>query len=124
MQVPWPGRLPRPLLSPRRPPSQPVLHLIQLPLQLLSLPLLLRSDRGPEFKNLLMKDFTALLGLRHRFGAPWRPVEQSAVERVPQVAQRMLGVLVHDVLQMSLEHWTEALPVLEFVIYNTAGPHG
>jgi len=89
-----------------------------------ALPRLLRSDRGPEFKNLLMQEFTALLGLRHRFGTPWRPVEQGAVERVHQVAQQMLGVLVHDVLQMSPEHWTEALPVLEFVIYNTPGPHG
>ena len=77
-----------------------------------ALPRLLRSDRGPEFKNLLMQEFTALLGLRHRFGTPWRPVEQGAVERVHQVAQQMLGVLVHDVLQMSPEHWTEALPVV------------
>jgi len=89
-----------------------------------TLPCLLRSDRGPEFKNLLMQEFTALLGIRHRFGTPWRPVEQGAVERVHQVAQQLLGVLVHDVLQMSREHWTEALPVLEFVIYNTPGPHG
>ena len=66
-----------------------------------------------------MQEFTALIGLRHRFGTPWRPIEQGAVERVHQTAQQMLGVLVHDVLQMSPEHWTEALPVVEFIIYNT-----
>ncbi len=38
------------------------------------LPDLIRSDRGPEFKNTVMADFTALVGLKHTFGAPCRPV--------------------------------------------------
>ena len=47
-----------------------------------TIPQLLRSDRGPEFSSLLLKEFTALVGMRHRFGTPWRPVEQAGVERV------------------------------------------
>ena len=38
-----------------------------------TLPLMLRSDRGPELKNAVMAEYTALIGLRHRFGTPWRP---------------------------------------------------
>ena len=48
------------------------------------IPSLLRSDRGPEFRSLLMKKFIALVGMRHRFGAPWTPVAQAGVERVHQ----------------------------------------
>ena len=45
------------------------------------LPELIRPDRGPEFKNTVMAEFTTFVGLKHKFGAPWRPVEQAGVER-------------------------------------------
>ena len=49
-----------------------------------TIPKMLRSDRGPEFANSLMQEYVAVVGIRHRFGAPWRPVEQGGVERVHQ----------------------------------------
>ena len=39
-----------------------------------TIPSLLRSDRGPELKNALMAEYSALIGLNHRFGTPWRPM--------------------------------------------------
>ena len=71
-----------------------------------------------------MAEFVALVGLRHRFGAPWRPNEQSGVERVHQEVQKVLGMLIQDVLQAEPSYWTEVLPTVEFVNYNTPGPHG
>ncbi len=62
------------------------------------IPSLLRSDRGPAFRSLLMKEFIALVGLRHRVGAPWRPVEQAGVERVHQEMLKSLGNILPDVL--------------------------
>ena len=41
---------------------------------------LVRSDRGPELKNALMAEYSSLIGLGHRFGTPWRPMEQGLVE--------------------------------------------
>ena len=35
----------------------------------------------------------------------------------------MLGIILLDVLQAAPSYWSEALPVVEFVIYNTPGPH-
>ena len=55
-----------------------------------TIPKMLRSDRGPEFANYLMQEFVALVGIRHRFGAPWRPVEQGGVERVHQEMKKTL----------------------------------
>ena len=69
-----------------------------------TLPLMLRSDRGPEFTNTLMREYTALVGTRQRFGMPWRPVEQGAVERVHQITQQVMGMLVLEVLKLSLIH--------------------
>ena len=89
-----------------------------------TLPLVLRSDRGPEFRNHLMKEFTALVGIRHRFGMAWRPCEQGAVERVHQEEQKLLGILLNDVMRAFGNEWTELLPVVEFLVYNTPGPHG
>ena len=49
-----------------------------------TLPKLLRTDRGMEFANLLMAEFVSRVGMCHRVGTPWRPVEQAGVERIHQ----------------------------------------
>ena len=59
---------------------------------------MVRSDRGVEFKNALMKEMAALLGARHKFGTSWRPMEQGVVERPHQELQKILGMLVTDVI--------------------------
>ena len=89
-----------------------------------TLPLILRSDRGPEFKNIMMKEFSCLVGFRHRFGTAWRPMEQGAVERVHQECQKILGLLVGDITKSYPHEWAELLPIVEFLLYNTPGPHG
>jgi len=89
-----------------------------------TIPRVVRSDRGPEFKNVLMAEYTALLGIRQRFGTAWRPMEQGIVERCHQELQKLLGMLVLDVTKSFKSEWTELLPVVEFLIYNTPGPHG
>jgi hypothetical protein len=89
-----------------------------------TIPKVIRSDRGVEFKNTLMQEFTALMGMRQRFGTAWRPMEQGIVERSHQELQKILGMLLVDVLKSYQSEWTELLPVVEFLVYNTPGPHG
>jgi len=89
-----------------------------------TLPLVLRSDRGIEFKSVLMTEFMALLGVRHRFGTAWRPMEQGIVERSHQETQKILGMLLTDVLRSYRAEWAELLVVVEFLVYTTPGPHG
>ena len=50
---------------------------------------ILRSDRGPEFKNILMQEYCAIMGIGRRFGTPWRPVEQGLVEGVHKETQKV-----------------------------------
>ena len=56
-----------------------------------TIPSLIRSDRGPEFKNALMAELSAMLGTEWRFSAPLRPCELGANERVHQEVQKVLG---------------------------------
>ena len=71
-----------------------------------------------------MAEFVALMGMRHRMGTQWRPMEQGMVERIHQEMQKILSLLLHDVVKCHPEEWSELLPVIEFIIYNTPGPHG
>ena len=64
-----------------------------------TLPRLLRSDRGPELRNALMFDYTAVVGLGKRFGTPWRPMEQGLVEGKHRETLRIYGMLAKDVMQ-------------------------
>ena len=89
-----------------------------------TLPSLLRSDRGPELKNALMAEYAALVGISHRFGTPWRPAEQGLVENKHIETQKVMGMLVKDIMQCFPNETGELLHVVEFVIYNTPGPHG
>ena len=61
-----------------------------------TLPCLVRSDRGPELKNLLMAEYGALVGVGRRFGTPWRPMEQGLVESRHKETQKIMGMLVKD----------------------------
>ena len=55
---------------------------------------------------------------------PWRPVEQGTVERLHQITQQVMGMLVLEVLKANPADWSAMFPVIEFVVYNTPGPHG
>ena len=66
----------------------------------------------------------AVVGLGHRFGTPWRPMEQGLVEGSHVETQKVMGMLVKDVMQCFPNETAELLHVLEFVVYNTPGPHG
>ena len=89
-----------------------------------TIPTVLRSDNGPEFKNALMKEYAALVGLNHRFGTPWRPMEQGLVERKHKETMKIMGMLVKDVLRCLPHETGELLHLVEFIVYNTPGPHG
>ena len=76
-----------------------------------TLPTILRSDRGPEFRNALMQEYASLVGLNHRFGTPWRPMEQGLVEGHHKTTQKIFGLMIRDVLRCSPEEFGELLQI-------------
>ena len=71
-----------------------------------------------------MAEYTALMGIGRRFGTAWRPMEQGLVEVSHQETQRVMGILVRDVVKCFPYEFGELLRVVELIIYNTPGAHG
>ena len=89
-----------------------------------TLPTVIRSDRGTEFRSTLIREYLALVGARQKYGTPWRPMEQGIVERSHQELQKILGMLIADVLKSYRSEWTELLVIVEFLVYTTPAAHG
>ena len=89
-----------------------------------TIPTLARSDRGPELKNAIMREYTALCGMGRRFGGPWRPMEQGLVENAHKETQKLYGLLVVDVMKSFPTEIEELTHVVEYLVYNTPGVHG
>ena len=87
-----------------------------------TIPSLVRSDRGVEFKNALMKELNAILGVQQRFSTALRPCEMGSNERMHQEVQKTLGALVREL--GVAENWSDWLIVAEYILDNTPGPHG
>ena len=65
-----------------------------------------------------------MVGIGHQFGTPWRHMEQGLVEGKHRETHKIMGILVKDVMQCFPNETGELLHVVEFVVYNTPGPHG
>ena len=89
-----------------------------------TLPSVVRTDRGQEFTNALFQEFMALLGARQRLATPLRPCEMGRVERVHQEVQKMLGIMLNEVIRTDVSDWSEALCLVEFLIDTTPAAHG
>ena len=87
-------------------------------------PMLLRSDRGSEFRNALMEELWGLLNFGGRFGSSWRPCEQADAERIHQEFSREMGMLLHSVFRCSPGEWAELVLLLEFILWNSPGQSG
>ena len=76
-------------------------------------PTMVRSDQGPEFKNRIMEEYTALLGIGQKFGVAWRPVEQGLVENEHKEVQKLFGMLVRDIMKCFPDEVGELIPCVE-----------
>ena len=70
------------------------------------------------------KIYIAILGIGQKFGTPWRPMEQGLVEGKHKEVQKLFGILVMDIMKCFPDEVSELLPCIEYMIYNTPGPHG
>ena len=89
-----------------------------------SIPVMLRTDRGPKFRNALFGEYAALLGMRHRLATAMRPCEMGANERIHQETQKLLGLVLNDVAKGQPGDWSEFLVLVEYLIDLTPGQHG
>ena len=89
-----------------------------------TIPKMVRSDRGVEFRNAMMAEFCALMGVRQKFSMAMRPCEMGSNERMHQEVQKVLHVIIKEVVHGEGDEWSDLLPLVEYVLDNTPGPHG
>ena len=82
------------------------------------------SDRGTEFKNAMMAEFCALMGVQQRFSMAMRPCELGANERMHQEVQKTLGIILKELVRGEGDEWSELLPLVEYLLDTSPGPHG
>ena len=63
-----------------------------------------------------MSEYTSLVGLGHRFGTPWRPMEQGLVEGKHNETLKIMGMLVRDVMQCFPNETGELQYAVEFIV--------
>ena len=89
-----------------------------------TLPTLVRSDRGVEFRNAMMAEFCSLMNIKQKFSMAMRPCEMGSNERMHQEVQKILHVIIREVVHGDSDEWSELLPLVEFLLDNSPGPHG
>ena len=53
-----------------------------------------------------------------------RPCEMGANERMHQEVQKVLGIIVKELVRGESDEWSELLPLVEFMLDTSPGPHG
>ena len=66
-----------------------------------TLPVLLRTDRGPEFTNALFSEYLTLMGIRQRLGTAYRPCGKVKLSAFIAKFKRALAILVKDLVHVS-----------------------
>ena len=80
----------------------------------LGVPRIIQSDNGPEFSNDLLRAFTKLVGIQHRYITPYNPRADGKVERSIGAAMSVIKKLVHG----KLDEWVKAVPYAQMCVNN------
>ena len=75
-------------------------------------PAVLRSDRGPEFINDVVREVNRLLGIHHVVGSAYHPQSQGMVENLNKRATAVVRGLVED----HPEDWESRLPYAQGIL--------
>ena len=85
------------------------------------LPYIVRTDRGPEFRNLVMEELLSIGADAHRiFGTAFTPRHQGLGERGHQVILQNNAILMHAVCRAWPQEWSSLLGAIQFLYFTAA----
>ena len=89
------------------------------------IPDIIRSDRGPEMTNLIMREFCAVCDIKQIFGSALIPHHQSIVETGHYTTMINHLILMNYVCKAFPQEWPALVPALEYLYETTSlGGHG
>ena len=78
-------------------------------------PLSIGSDRGPEMKNAIIRELTALLGIDKTYGLPYQPTFQAPTERDHLESKLTLTCILGDLAASRPAEWEFLVPAVEYL---------
>ena len=81
-------------------------------LRTLTIPYIIRHDRGPEFGSAVMEEVCTLLGIDHRVPAPHRPQEVGLGETIHREVNKQVGLILHELSTSFPQEWAKALDLV------------
>ena len=89
------------------------------------IPIIVRSDRGPEMRSAVNEEFLAICNAKHIMGAALTPRHQAPGERGHQIMMSDNQVLMHAVCHAFPQEWPALLPAVEYLYFTAPqGAHG
>ena len=88
-------------------------------LRSLTLPRIIRHDRGPEMTNCLMEEIMSLLGIRELEPAPFRPMEVGMGETIHREVNKQMALILEDVVRAQPREWPRTTDLIHFVMMNS-----
>ena len=89
------------------------------------IPDVVRSDRGPEMRSAVNREFHAILSIKQTMGAALTPRHQGPGERAHQVVMEQHMMLMHAICLAFPQEWPSLMPAVEYLYWTTPqGSHG
>ena len=74
-------------------------------LRTLTVPMIIRHDRGPEFGSAVLEEVCTLLGIDHRIPSPHRPQEVGMGETVRREVNKQVALILTELPKSYLQEW-------------------
>lgn len=78
-------------------------------------PISVGSDRGPEMRNAIIRELTALLGIDKTLGLPYQPTFQAPIERDHLESKLTLTCILGDLAASRPAEWEFLVPAVEYL---------
>ena len=88
-------------------------------LRTLTIPEVIRHDRGQEFGSAVLEEVCTLLGIDHRMPAPYRPQEVGQGETIHREVNKLLALMLHEATASHPQEWPKALDLIFYVLMTT-----
>ncbi|NDD62505.1 MAG: hypothetical protein EBZ36_00750, partial [Acidobacteria bacterium] len=88
-------------------------------LRSLTIPEVIRHDRGPEFANALMEEICGILGIDSRVPSPHRPQEVGQGETIHREINKQTALLMGVLTNAYPQEWTKGLDLVFYILMTS-----
>ena len=88
-------------------------------LRSLTIPYIIRHDRGQEFGSAVVEEVCTLLGVDHRIPAPYRPQEIGLGETVHREVNKQVGLILSELSTSYPQEWAKTLDLVFYVMMTS-----